>query len=230
MTRGPGSASPPTRCAPGDPALVCALLRTVPGEPGRRAGGRPGTPLHAGARCSDDGRAGAGRAPEWNDTAVPVPAGTLPELFEAQAARVPGCGGGGVRGCVGELRGAGRAGEPAGAGAGGAGAGPEPVVAVMMDRSAELVVALLAVLRRGRRTCRWIRATRRSGSRSCWPTRGPACVLTAAAAGGGAAGGCGVPVLALDEPGVAAAAGRAGRRRTWMAPGGGAAGRGTRRT
>ena len=75
---------------------------------------------------------------------------TVPELFGAQAARYPGCGGGGVRGRGGELRGAGRGGRAGWRGCWLArGAGPETVVAVVMDRSAELVMALLAVLKAG---------------------------------------------------------------------------------
>ena len=85
----------------------------------------------------------------WNDTTRKVPAATLPALFEAQAARSP---------------------EVAAVVCGDAwlsyaglnaranrlarllvrlGARPESVVAVVMDRSAELVVALLAILKAG---------------------------------------------------------------------------------
>ncbi len=68
----------------------------------------------------------------WNDTAAAVPAGPVAELFAARAARVPGCGGGGVRGRVGVVRGAGRAGGRGWRGACvRAGAGPESVVAVV---------------------------------------------------------------------------------------------------
>ena len=85
----------------------------------------------------------------WNDTAAAVPAVRCAELFGAQAARVPGCGGGGVRGAVAELRGAGAAaGRLAGLLAG-LGAGPERVVAVVLERSAELVTAMLAVWKAG---------------------------------------------------------------------------------
>ena len=78
-----------------------------------------------------------------------VPAGGVPELFGAQAAACPDavavvCGDAVVS--YGELDA--RAGRLAGLLAG-LGAGPERVVAVVLDRSAELVIALLAVLKAG---------------------------------------------------------------------------------
>ncbi len=85
----------------------------------------------------------------WNDTARGVAAVTVPELFEAVVARAPDavavtCGG--ARLSYGELnRRANRLARVLAA----AGAGPETVVAVVMDRSAELVTALLAVLKAG---------------------------------------------------------------------------------
>ena len=87
---------------------------------------------------------------DWNDTARPVPELTLPELVAARAARAPDAVAVALRGPVasatppwkrrprrlaGHLR--------------AAGAGPERVVAVVMDRSPELVTALLAVLKAG---------------------------------------------------------------------------------
>ena len=86
----------------------------------------------------------------WNDTAVAVPAVTVPELFGAQAARVPdavavACWGARCSAMGSWMRRrAGWRGYLAGLGA-----GPEPVVAVALERSAELVVALLAVLKAG---------------------------------------------------------------------------------
>ena len=85
----------------------------------------------------------------WNDTARPLPAVTVPELFAAQAARVPGCGRGGVRGCALSVTGSwmrGRAGWP------GTWPGWVPVRRPgrgVMDRGAELVVALLGMLKAG---------------------------------------------------------------------------------
>ncbi|MEY9946670.1 non-ribosomal peptide synthase/polyketide synthase [Kitasatospora sp. GAS1066B] len=86
---------------------------------------------------------------EWNDTAVEVPAGTLPELFEAQAARTPEAVAvvfEGVQVGYGELNA--RANRLARLLVE-RGVGPESVVPVLMERSVELVVALLAVLKAG---------------------------------------------------------------------------------
>jgi non-ribosomal peptide synthetase component F len=85
----------------------------------------------------------------WNDTAVPVPGGTLAELFGAVAARVPDAVAVACDGAVlsyAELDA--RAGRLAGV-LTARGAGPESVVAVVMDRSAELITALVAVLKSG---------------------------------------------------------------------------------
>jgi amino acid adenylation domain-containing protein len=86
---------------------------------------------------------------DWNDTARPVPAVTLPELFEEQAARAPHAPA--VLSAAGELT-YGELNARANRLARHLitlGAGPERVVAVAMPRSPELVVALLAVLKSG---------------------------------------------------------------------------------
>ena len=86
---------------------------------------------------------------EWNDTGREVPRGTLPELFQAQVARTPE-----ATAVVfedaelsyGELNGrANRLARLLIA----RGVGPESLVAVVMERSADLVVALLAVVKAG---------------------------------------------------------------------------------
>ncbi|SNT54475.1 amino acid adenylation domain-containing protein [Streptosporangium subroseum] len=86
---------------------------------------------------------------EWNDTAREVPATTLTTLFEAQAARTPSALAVVTRESgltYGELNA--RANRLARLLVS-RGAGPEERVAVLMDRSADLVVALLAVLKSG---------------------------------------------------------------------------------
>jgi amino acid adenylation domain-containing protein len=85
----------------------------------------------------------------WNDTAAPVPGETLPGLFEAQVGRTPDAvalADGNASISYRELNG--RAGRLAQALVA-RGAGPEQVVAVMMGRSAEVIIALLAVLKAG---------------------------------------------------------------------------------
>ena len=140
----------------------------------------------------------------WNGTARDVPPVTLPELFAVQAGRTPdavavACG----DACLSYRELDGRAARLAGVLVS-RGAGPERVVAVVMDRSAELIIALLAVLKAGaaylpvdpgypaERVAFMLADTR------------PACVLTTAGLAGGLPVPGGVPVLAVGDPGLAA--------------------------
>jgi amino acid adenylation domain-containing protein len=86
---------------------------------------------------------------EWNDTARPGPAATLPDAFAEQVARVPA-----AMALTSGDRSMSYAELDAAANRlarylAGAGAGPESVVAVVLDQSADLVVALLAVAKAG---------------------------------------------------------------------------------
>ncbi|WP_221349818.1 non-ribosomal peptide synthetase [Streptomyces beigongshangae] len=86
---------------------------------------------------------------DWNDTSHPTDATTLPELFRAQAARTPGAPAlvfGEERLTYAELD---ARVEHTARVLAGAGVGPETTVAVALPRSADLVVALLAVHRAG---------------------------------------------------------------------------------
>ncbi|MFE6867216.1 amino acid adenylation domain-containing protein, partial [Kitasatospora sp. NPDC057692] len=88
-------------------------------------------------------------AEEWNATAAPVRTGSLPALFEAQAARTPDAAalahdGGEVTYAELNAR-ANRLAHHLIA----AGVGPESPVALLMERSVDLVVATLAVLKAG---------------------------------------------------------------------------------
>ncbi|RSS84909.1 non-ribosomal peptide synthetase, partial [Streptomyces sp. WAC05950] len=86
---------------------------------------------------------------EWNATAAPVPTGSLPELFEARAASTPDAvalahDGGTVSYAELDTR-ANRLAHHLTA----CGVGPESPVALLMERSVDLVVATLAVLKAG---------------------------------------------------------------------------------
>jgi amino acid adenylation domain-containing protein/thioester reductase-like protein len=85
----------------------------------------------------------------WNQTATPVPPAALPDLFEAQAAQTPesvAVADGDIRLRYTDLNA--RANRLARMLVG-RGVGPEQIVAVALPRSAELIVALLAVLKAG---------------------------------------------------------------------------------
>jgi amino acid adenylation domain-containing protein len=119
------------------------------------AASRPDTPL---AELSLLGEAGRAQLlAEWNDRpSVPGPVACLHELFEAQAARTPDAvaviGGSGDRQTGGErltYAELDRRAEGLAAALRALGIGPERVAGVLMDRTPELIVALLAVLKAG---------------------------------------------------------------------------------
>ena len=115
---GDGFAVTADAVAPAVPEQVCALLVTALDGLVAALEQAPATPLHQIAVLSPRERAQllAG----WNETAAPVPSRDPAGADRGAGGGVPGCGGGGVRGCGAQLRGAGCAGEPAGAIAGGA--------------------------------------------------------------------------------------------------------------
>ncbi|MFJ4184418.1 amino acid adenylation domain-containing protein [Kitasatospora sp. NPDC089509] len=86
---------------------------------------------------------------EWNDTAAATPAGTLPELFAAQAAHTPYAAA--VVSDTAELsyRELDQRADRLAARLRALGVGAESAVAVLMERSADLVVAVLAVVKAG---------------------------------------------------------------------------------
>ncbi|MFB6894236.1 amino acid adenylation domain-containing protein, partial [Kitasatospora sp. NPDC056327] len=133
--------------APIDPALVRDLLHTALHNLTDALDNAPDTPLHAIGVLDEPTRHRI--LEEWNDTATGVPASTLPELFEAQAARTPAAVALVFRDealTYAELNA--RANRLAHLLID-RGVGPESIVPVMVERSTEMVVALLGILKAG---------------------------------------------------------------------------------
>ncbi|MBC2879822.1 MULTISPECIES: non-ribosomal peptide synthetase [Streptomyces] len=140
---------------------------------------------------------------QWNDTAADVPDTTLPELLQAQAARTPDAVALVFEGTpltYAELNArANRLAHRLLADD----IGPESTVAVLLERSAELVVALLAVLKAGAAYLPLDPGLPPERLAYMLADAGPAAVVTRRSAAGAVAG-AEVPCLVLDDPGTAA--------------------------
>ncbi|MFJ7281054.1 amino acid adenylation domain-containing protein, partial [Kitasatospora sp. NPDC098663] len=151
---------------------------------------------------------------EWNDTVVPVPDTTLPELLSAQAARTPD-----ATALLFE-----RTADSPEVGAPyaelsyaelsarvnrlarllvGRGVGPESAVAVVMERSVDLVVAVLAVVTAGGAYVAVDPEHPDARVAGMLADSAPAVVLASAASVAGVSASAGVPVLVLDDPALA---------------------------
>jgi amino acid adenylation domain-containing protein len=133
--------------APANAEQVCALLHAATANLVTALETAPGAPVRAVQVLAGDERAQV--VAGWNDTARALPAVTVPALLEERAGQCPDavavvCGD--VRLSYAELNGqANRLARLLVS----RGAGPESLVAVVMERSADLVVALLGVLKAG---------------------------------------------------------------------------------
>jgi len=140
---------------------------------------------------------------EWNDTGLAVPEATVPELFEAQAARTPDAVAivyDGTELTYGELDV--RADRLARRLAAEHGVGPESVVAVLMERSAELIVAILAVLKAGGAYLPVDTEYPVERVGHMLDDARPACMLTTSRCARAVSPDCDVPLLVLDAPGT----------------------------
>ncbi len=135
---------------------------------------------------------------EWNDTPRDVPAATLPELFEAQAARTPDAPAvihGRTQVCYAELnQRANRLARHLIT----LGAGPERLAAIAMPRSPDMIVAVLAVLKTGAAYVPVDPAYPPDRIAYMLTDTSPVTVLTTAGVAAGLPGR--LPLLVLDDP------------------------------
>ncbi|XVV38530.1 AMP-binding protein [Streptomyces sp. CA-100214] len=155
---------------PGDPELVCGLIQTVIEALVAALDVAPETPLYEVDPLSPVERERV--VTDWNDTGVVVGDVSVLGLFGEVVGRDRGavavvCGD--ERVSYGELDV--RSDRLAGVLAG-LGVGVESVVGVVLERSVDLVVALLAVWKVGVCMCRWMWRCRRSGWVGWWGMRG----------------------------------------------------------
>ncbi len=122
-------------------ALATRLTRLL-----RQAAAAPARPLSTLAILTPAERR---ELAHWNDTARVIPEVTLPELFEAQAARTPDAPAVVHAGVTMSYAGLNARANRLARLLVSLGAGPERLVAVAMPRSADLIVAVLAVLKSG---------------------------------------------------------------------------------
>ncbi|MFI7352286.1 amino acid adenylation domain-containing protein, partial [Streptomyces sp. NPDC049936] len=186
--------------APGDPELVCELLQTAVENLVAALEEAPRTPLRAVEVLAPSGRERV--LTEWNDTDRVVSEETVVGLFERQVARDPDavavvCGDESLS--YGELD------ERASRLAGvlrGRGVGLESVVGVLLERSVDLVVALLGVWKAGGAYVPLDPSY--PVERVGWVVgdAGPVCVVTVSGLVGLVSGVVSVPVVCLDDPGV----------------------------
>jgi nonribosomal peptide synthetase DhbF len=142
----------------------------------------------------------------WDDTARGIPVVTVPELFQAQAGRTPDAPAlivDGTRVSYAELNA--RANRLARYLVS-LGAGPERLVAVAVPRSAEMIVAVLAVLKAGAAYVPVDPAYPADRIAYMLADARPVAVLTTAAAGGDLPGG--VPQVTLNDPATITAVSR----------------------
>ncbi len=143
---------------------------------------------------------------EWNDTAREVPGATVPELFEAQAARIPDAPAvifEGTQVSYADLNArANRLARYLVA----LGVGPERLVAVAMPRSADMIVAVLAVLKAGGAYVPVDPAYPADRIAFMLADARPVAVLTTVTTGKGLPDG--TPQVALDDPAVVTAVSR----------------------
>ena len=186
--------------APAGPQQVCALLHTAAGNLVTALENAPVTPLRRVPVLGDEERHQI--LNEWNDTTEPVPLATTPQLFEAQAARHPEATAvvhAGASMSYRELNA--RANRLARVLAA-RGVGPESIVAVVVKRSADLIIALLATLKAG--GAYLVADPDHPAARIADMLQDirPGVIVATAASAAGLQAPVGFPVLMIDEPGL----------------------------
>jgi amino acid adenylation domain-containing protein len=187
---------------PADPGQVCVMLRTATANLLTALEAAPDTPMRA-IQVLDEAERGLVLA-GWNDTARVVPPVTLPALFEARADQCPDAvavvfEGEGLSYAELDRRASRLARLLVGRGV-----GPESLVAVVLERSAELVVVLLAVLKAGAAYLPVDPGYPAERVAFMLADAAPAIIVTAAAAVAAVPATVTIPVLVLDGDEVAA--------------------------